>query len=57
MRKLAEYILDISMLSDGDKFVRVMSNKEKPVTNAVGKYICNCLKKRNSIILVNSQST
>ncbi len=35
MRKLAKNIIDIFVLSDDDKFVRVLSNKEKPVTDAV----------------------
>ena len=59
LNTIHEHSLDLSRLTKNEKFIELMSNKEKPITNALGKFIYNCLKKRSNtdILRFPSQST
>jgi hypothetical protein len=48
LKNVTEIVPDINTLSNLDKFTQLMANKETLVTNALGKYIFNCLKKRSN---------
>jgi hypothetical protein len=48
---LFENINDIQNLNDDEKFVKIMSHKEKCITDALGKFIWQSLNKRNHNLL------
>ncbi len=51
---VARIIPDIIILTNDDIFVMLMSNQDPVVTNSLGKYIYNCLKKRSNTVLMSS---
>jgi len=46
--KIKTLIPDIDNLEERDKFISIMSNRHKTITDAVGKYVFNSFKIRNS---------
>ena len=57
MNTLVTNAPDLLTLSNDEQFLRIMTIKEKPATDALAKFIFKCLKKRNNMIFINSQST
>ncbi len=49
-------ISDIIILGNDETFIMFMSNQDPVVTNALGKYIYNCLKKRSNTVLMSNIS-
>ncbi len=56
---VAKIIPDINILTNCEKYIMLMSNQDPVVTNTLGKYIYNCLKKWSNTVLMSnvSQST
>ena len=59
LEMITRYLPDFISTPNTQKFVMLMSAKEKSITDALGKFIFNCLKKRNNTVLLNDsgQST
>ncbi len=55
---IIKYIPNVFNLTEEDKFSIIRSSEIKPITDALGKYLYKCLKKRYEIQTLNtSQST
>jgi hypothetical protein len=54
IEKLDRHIPNLLNLANEEKFIVIMSHKEKAVTDALGKYISQCMYKRNhNVVEVN----
>jgi hypothetical protein len=47
MDSITPHIHDLENLSNEDKFIRIMSNKERHITDAVGRFVAVSFNKRN----------
>ncbi len=59
LNSVIRHSLDLTDLTNEEKFIMLMANKDKLITDALGKYIFMCLKKRSSLATIrdNHQNT